>query len=100
MQVKFIHFAEIDVSKKWIDVCVLINGEKSISHQQCFDQSKQLLATRTTLVSHLTSIKQARSETKVFEWSKVKKTKDYQAGKVAPTFWCLCKSRVGSTPVD
>lgn len=41
MQVKFIHFAGIDVSKKWIDVCVLINGEKSVLHQQRFDQSKQ-----------------------------------------------------------
>ena len=41
MQAKFVHFAGIDVSKKWIDVCVLINGEKSVFHQMRFDQSKQ-----------------------------------------------------------
>ena len=178
MQVKFVHFAGIDVSKKWIDVCVLINCEKSMLHQQRFDQSKQgfaelrkwlvkltvnqveqllicientglyddallcfltdkgftvclenaakikasirdrrakndqldarniamyalrhadeleiwqkpreiveqlkqLLSARATLLSHLTSIRQAQNETKAFKWSKVKKTKDYQAG--------------------
>jgi transposase len=41
MQVKFIHFAGIDVSKKWIDVCALINGDKSVVHQQRFEQNKQ-----------------------------------------------------------
>ena len=41
MQVKFIHFAGIDVSKKWIDVCVLINGEKSVVHSERFGQSRQ-----------------------------------------------------------
>ena len=178
MQVKFIHFAGIDVSKKWIDVCVLINNEKSVFHEQRFEQSKQgfaelrkwlikltenqmqqllicientglyddallcflsgkgfivclenaakikasirdrrakndqldarniaiyalkhadelevwqkprpvveqlkqLLATRATLVSHVTSIKQAQKEIEVFKWSGLKKTKDYQAG--------------------
>ena len=178
MQVKFIHFAGIDVSKKWIDVCVLINAEKSALHQMRFDQSKQgfaelkkwlikltvnqveqllicientglyddallyfltdkgftvclenaakikasirdrrakndqldarhiaiyalrhadeleiwqkprevveqlrqLLSARATLVSHLTSIKQAQNEIKVFNWSKVKIAKDYQTG--------------------
>lgn len=178
MQVKFVHFAGIDVSKKWIDVCVLINCEKSELYQMRFEQSKQgfselkkwllkltgnqvqqllicientglyddallcfltdegfrvclenaakikasirdrrakndqldarniamyalrhadeleiwqkprevveqlkqLLSARATLVSHVTSIKQAQNEIKVFKWSKVKKTKDYQAG--------------------
>src|SRR3954470_5942851 len=41
MHVKFVHFAGIDVSKKWIDVCVLINNEKSVLHQIRLDQSKQ-----------------------------------------------------------
>jgi transposase len=178
MQLKFVHFAGIDVSKSWIDVCVLTNGEKSIFHQQRFQQSKQgfaelkkwliklvesqieqllicventglyddallyflsykgfkvclenaakikasirdrrakndqldarniavyalrhadeleewqkprevvdqlrqLLASRATLVSHLTSIKQAQKEVQTFKWAKLKKTKDYQAG--------------------
>lgn len=178
MQVKFIHFAGIDVSKMWIDVCLLVNGDKSVFHQQRFDQSrkglsevknwlikltesqvekllicientglyddaliyflsekgfriclenaakikasirdrrakndqldarnitmyalrhadeleewqkprevidqlKQLLASRATLVSHLTSIKQAQKEIQTFKWAKLKKTKDYQAG--------------------
>jgi transposase len=178
MQVKFIHFAGIDVSKNWIDVCVLIDAEKSVFNQQRFDQSKQgfaelkkwliklsgsqveqllicventglyddallyfladkgfrvclenaakikasirdrrakndqldarnialyalrhadeleewqkprevvdqlkqLLASRATLVSHLTSIKQAQKEVQTFKWAKLKKTKDYQAG--------------------
>ena len=178
MQVKFIHFAGIDVSKMWIDVCVLINGNKSVFYQQRFEQSKQgfaalrkwliklvesqvdqllicientglyddallyfladkgfrvclenaakikasirdrrakndqldarnialyalrhaeelqewqrprevveqlkqLLASRATLVSHLTSIKQAQKEVQTYKWAKLKKTKDYQAG--------------------
>lgn len=178
MQVKFIHFAGIDVSKKWIDVCVLINQEKSAFHQERFEQSrqgfaelkkwlikltssqvqhllicientglyddallyflsdkgftvclenaarikasirdrrakndqldarnialytlrhadeleiwkkprpvvdhlKQLLAARATLVGHLTAIKQAQKETETFSFSKLKKTKNYDAG--------------------
>ncbi len=178
MKTKFIHFAGIDVSKNWIDVCVLINGDKSVFYQERFEQSKrgfnelkkwlitlvgkqsdqllicventglyddallyflsdkgfsvclenaakikasirdkrskndqldarnitlyalrhadelevwqkpravveklkQLLAARTTLVSHLTSIKQAQKEIEMFNWSKLKKTKNYQAG--------------------
>lgn len=41
MEVKFIHFAGIDVSKKWIDACLLFNGEKSTFYQERFEQSKQ-----------------------------------------------------------
>ncbi|HYJ63600.1 MAG TPA: IS110 family transposase [Parafilimonas sp.] len=178
MQAKFIHFVGIDVSKKWIDVCVLINGDKSVLHQGRFeqnkqgfadlkkwllkltenqihqlficientglyddallyfltdkgftvclenaakikasirdrrakndqldarnialyalrhsdelevwqkprpvvDQLKQLLAARTSLLGHLTSIKQAQKEIETFNWSKQKKIKNYQAG--------------------
>ena len=202
MQVKFIHFAGIDVSKKWIDICVLINGEKSVFHQQRFEQSKQgfaelrkwlikltagqmeqllvcientglyddallnfltdksftvclenaakikasirdkrakndqldarniaiyalrhvdelevwqkprpvvdqlkqLLAARTTLVSHLTSIKQAQKEIESFNWCKLKKTKNYDAGikglqkdieQIEADIWKLIKSDDG-----
>jgi transposase len=199
MQVKFIHFAGIDVSKKWIDVCVLINGDKSELHQQRFeqnkqgfaelkkwlikltanqvqqlficientglyddallyfltdkgftvclenaakikasirdrrakndqldarnislyalrhvdelevwqkprpviDQLKQLLGVRTTLLGHLTSIKQAQKEIEVFNWCKLKKTKNYDAGikglqkdieQIEANIWELIKS--------
>jgi transposase len=175
---KFIHFAGIDVSKMWIDVCLLVNGERSTFHPERFEQSKsgftelkkwliktvaktteqllicventglyddallnflsdkgfiiclenaakikasirdrrakndsldarnialyalrhadelelwrrprpvveklkQLLAARATLVSHVTSLKQAQKEIEVFKWSKLKKTKNYEAG--------------------
>lgn len=178
MQVKFVHFAGIDVSKMWIDVCLLVNGGKSVFYQQRFEQSrkgfnelkkwliqligkrindllvcventglyddaliyfltekgfsvclenaakikasirdrrakndqldarniavyalrhadelevwqkpravveklKQLLATRTSLVSHLTAIKQVQKEVDGFKWSGIKKTKTYGAG--------------------
>ena len=178
MQVKFIHFAGIDVSKLWIDVCVLMNGEKSMFYQERFEQSKkgfnelrkwllkltgkqvsgllicventglyddallyflsdqgfsvclenaakikasirdrrakndqldarnialyalrhwdeleiwqkprvvveklkQLVAARTTLLGHLSSIKQAQKEIGTFNWSGLKKTKNYEAG--------------------
>jgi transposase len=176
--VKFIHFAGIDVSKMWIDVCLLMNNDKSMFYQERFEQSKpgfnelrkwliktsgnkaeqllicventglyddallnflsdknfvvclenaakikasirdrrakndqldarnialyalrhadelelwqkpravveklkQLLAARATLVSHVTSLKQAQKEIEVFNWSKLKKTKNYEAG--------------------
>lgn len=178
MQVKFVHFAGIDVSKMWIDVCLLVNGEKSVFNQERFEQTrkgftelkkwlsqltgkqtnellvcventglyddaliyfltekgfsvclenaakikasirdrrakndrldarniaiyalrhadeleiwqkprpvveklKQLLATRTSLVNHLTGIKQAQKEVDGFKWSGIKKTKTYAAG--------------------
>jgi transposase len=178
MQVKFIHFAGIDVSKMWFDVCLLVNGDKSAFYQQRFEQSrkgfaelkkwltqltgretrqlficventglyddaliyfltekgfsvclenaakikasirdrrakndqldarniaiyalrhadeleiwqkprpiveklKQLITTRTSLVNHLTAIKQAQKEVDGFKWSGVKKTKTYEAG--------------------
>lgn len=178
MKAKFIHFAGIDVSKHWIDVCVLINADKSQLYQQRFDQSKegfnslrkwfkglvgsqveqlficventglyddallyflsekgfavclenaarikasirdrrakndqldarniclyalrhaddlelwqrprevveklkQLLAARATMVGHLTGIKQAQKEIDTFQWSKLKKTSNYDAG--------------------
>lgn len=41
MKVKFIHFAGIDVSKQKIDVCVIINNQKSEISSNCFDQSKR-----------------------------------------------------------
>ena len=178
MEVKFIHFAGIDVSKMWIDVCLLFNCERSTFYQDRFEQTKQgfnalnkwlirlvgkqadqllicventglyddallnflsdkgfnvclenaakikasirdrrakndqldarnialyalrhadelelwhrprpaveklkqLLAARATLVSHVTSLKQAQKEIEVFNWSKLKKTKNYEAG--------------------
>lgn len=178
MKVKFIHFAGIDVSKMWIDVCLLLNGEKSTFCQERFEQSKQgfsafgkwlikngtkptdellicventglyddallnflhsknypvclenaakikasirdrrskndqldarnialyamrhadelevwqkpraaveklkqLLAARSIMVSHITALKQAQKEIEVFNWSKLKKTKNYEAG--------------------
>jgi transposase len=199
MQVKFIHFAGIDVSKKWIDVCVLINGEKSVVHSERFDQNKQgfaelrkwltkicskqtdqllicventglyddallyfltekgftvclenaakikasirdrrakndqldarhiaiyalrhadelevwqkprvvvdqlrqLLAARATLLGHLTSINQAQKEIEGFNWAKLKKTKNYNAGtkglqkdieQIEADIWQLIKS--------
>lgn len=41
MKVKFVHFAGIDVSKLWIDVCLLINGDKSEIYQERFEQNKE-----------------------------------------------------------
>ena len=40
MQPKFIHFSGIDVSKNWIDTCILINGDRSMFHHERFEQSK------------------------------------------------------------
>ncbi|MDB5192360.1 MAG: Transposase family protein [Segetibacter sp.] len=44
------------------------------------DQLKQLLAARATLLGHLTSINQAQKEIEGFNWAKLKKTKNYDAG--------------------
>jgi transposase len=41
METKFVHFAGIDVSKAKIDVCVMLNGEKSVLYQGNFEQSKK-----------------------------------------------------------
>lgn len=41
MEVKFVHFAGIDISKQKIDVCLVVNHDKSsIAHSQ-FEQSKK-----------------------------------------------------------
>ena len=41
METKFIHFAGIDVSKAKIDVCVMLNGARTVLHQRIFEQSKK-----------------------------------------------------------
>ena len=41
MEVKFVHFAGVDISKQKIDVCLIVNHDKSsIAHNQ-FEQSKK-----------------------------------------------------------
>jgi len=41
METKFVHFAGVDVSKQKIDVCVIVNNQRSeIVHNQ-FEQSKK-----------------------------------------------------------
>lgn len=41
METKFIHFAGMDVSKAKIDVCVMLNGARSVLYQENFEQSKK-----------------------------------------------------------
>lgn len=41
METKFVHFAGIDVSKQKIDVCVIVNNQKSEIVQGCFEQSRK-----------------------------------------------------------
>ena len=41
MEVKFVHFAGVDVSKHKIDVCVIVNGKRTDILHQCFEQSKK-----------------------------------------------------------
>lgn len=41
MQVKFVHFGGIDVSKEKIDVCVLFNGDRSEVFAESFAQSRK-----------------------------------------------------------
>lgn len=41
METKFVHFAGVDVSKHKIDVCVIVNNQKSEMIHSIFDQSKK-----------------------------------------------------------
>jgi len=41
MEVKFVHFAGVDVSKSKIDVCVIANNHRSEIVHNCFEQSKK-----------------------------------------------------------
>ncbi len=41
METKFVHFAGVDVSKQKIDVCVMVNNQRSEILYNCFDQSKK-----------------------------------------------------------
>lgn len=41
MKTKFVHFAGVDVSKRKIDVCVIINNQKSEILHNSFEQSKK-----------------------------------------------------------
>src|SRR5882757_5981769 len=41
MEPKFVHFAGIDVSKQKMDVCIIVNNDRSEIAHHCFDQSKQ-----------------------------------------------------------
>lgn len=41
METKFVHFAGVDVSKQKIDVCVIVNNQKSEIIHSSFDQSKK-----------------------------------------------------------
>jgi transposase len=41
MKPKFVHFAGVDVSKQKIDVCVIINGDRTVILHQSFEQSKR-----------------------------------------------------------
>ncbi len=41
METKFVHFAGVDVSKQKIDVCVIVNNQRSEILHNCFDQSKK-----------------------------------------------------------
>jgi transposase len=44
MTKKFIHFMGIDVSKSWIDACLMVNAEKSNIYQERFEQNKKRFA--------------------------------------------------------
>jgi transposase len=39
METKFVHFAGIDVSKHKLDVCLIVNNDRSQMYYGCFDQS-------------------------------------------------------------
>jgi transposase len=39
METKFMHFAGIDVSKNKLDVCLIVNSERTTLHYGCFEQS-------------------------------------------------------------
>src|ERR1700759_1498441 len=41
MEAKFAHFAGVDVSKQKIDVCLIVNHDKSEIAHSCFEQSKR-----------------------------------------------------------
>jgi transposase len=41
MELKFVHFAGVDVSKQKIDVCVIVNNQRSEILHNDFDQSKK-----------------------------------------------------------
>ena len=41
METKFIHFAGIDVSKDKLDVCLIVNSERTALHYGCFEQNLQ-----------------------------------------------------------
>jgi transposase len=41
MEVKFVHFAGVDVSKHKIDVCVIVNEIRTEMIYECFEQSKK-----------------------------------------------------------
>jgi len=39
METKFRHFAGIDVSKHKMDVCLIVNSQRTEMHYGCFEQS-------------------------------------------------------------
>lgn len=39
MKTKFMHFAGIDVSKNKLDVCLIVNSERTAMHYGCFEQN-------------------------------------------------------------
>ena len=41
METKFVHFAGVDVSKQKIDVCVIVNNQRSEIIHSSFEQSKK-----------------------------------------------------------
>lgn len=41
MEVKFVHFAGVDISKRKIDVCAIVNGKRTEMIHECFEQSKK-----------------------------------------------------------
>ncbi len=45
MKKKFVHFMGVDVSKSWVDACLMVNAEKSNIYQERFEQSKKGFAT-------------------------------------------------------
>jgi len=55
MEVKFVHFAGVDVSKHKIDVCVIVNEKRAEILHQCFEQSKKGFTALRKWLSQMTN---------------------------------------------
>ena len=57
METKFMHFAGIDVSKHKLDVCLIVNSERTEMHYGCFEQSSTGYKSMKKWLTQLTSDK-------------------------------------------